>query len=361
MAPEQHEGQLLFETEVYSFGVILFELLSGTVPFSLKDNGESVRNTVMVSHLETLPPNLLSLRQQHLPHWWSKQKKEHEMQVPEWLVSMIYKCLEKKPADRFANGIELHDHIVRNSILAAGNVEWGAGRIAKLEQENERLVKEKDVLLQQLSAGEKLLTAENNLPESALYNTAPVKKIFFGIKNIVIILLLLVVAGFIVELTFIKKNRIPQKDKPRVVSLNIYTPNEEENLQLKKAREFLISGRVEEARLIYKALAIQEIPEAMYEYGNLTLLNDNDKTNCVEAMEYLKTAAGKGYAPAKRTVGLLYSFAGDSIALKQKGYQGCNFSFDIPRGSKLLMEATLQGDSIAGKLLDELNLKYGHN
>src|SRR5450432_1994128 len=45
MAPEQHEGQLLFETEVYSFGVILFELLSGTVPFSLKDNGESARNT----------------------------------------------------------------------------------------------------------------------------------------------------------------------------------------------------------------------------------------------------------------------------------------------------------------------------
>ncbi|MEO7766618.1 MAG: serine/threonine-protein kinase, partial [Ferruginibacter sp.] len=63
MAPEQTEGVLLFETEVYSFGVILFELLSGTVPFPLKDNGESARNVVMVSHLDTLPPNLLSLRQ----------------------------------------------------------------------------------------------------------------------------------------------------------------------------------------------------------------------------------------------------------------------------------------------------------
>ncbi|MEP7143630.1 MAG: protein kinase [Ferruginibacter sp.] len=351
MAPEQHEGQLLFETEVYSFGVILFELLSGTVPYALKDNGETARNTVMVAQLEALPPNLLSLRQQHLPHWWSKEKKALEMQVPEWLVSMIYKCLEKKPSDRFANGMELHQHIARNSILAAGNVEWGAGRIAKLEQENENLIKEKNALLQKLSGNEKLNNEENK----------PVKKIFLGIKNIVIILLSLVIVGFMVDLAFIKKIAVPQKDKAIVATSNAYTPNEEENFQLKKAREFLVNGRVEESRLIYKALAIQEIPEAMYEYGNLTLLNDHDKTNCEEAMEYLKSAASKGYTPAKRTVGFLYSFAGDSIALKQKGYQGCSFTFDIPRGSKLLMEATLQGDSIAGSLLDDLNLKYGTN
>jgi serine/threonine protein kinase len=355
MAPEQQEGRLLFETEVYSFGVILFELLSGTVPFSLRDSGESARNAVMVAHLEALPPNLLSLRQQHLPQWWSKEKSEHEMQVPEWVVSMVYKCLEKKPGDRFANGMELHEHIVRNSILAAGNVEWGAGRIAKLEQENEKLIKEKYALLQKLSRYEK---SGNRIKETlpvGLNNTPSVKTTFFGIKNILIIFLSLVVIGLIVDLAFIKKNA---KGKATVSLLNTYTPNEEENFQLKKAREFLMNGRIEESRLIYKALAIQEIAEAMYEYGNLTLLNDNDKSNCLEAVEYLKRAANKGYTPAKRTVGFLYSFAGDSLALKQKGYQGCSFTFDIVRGSKLLMEATLQGDTIAGGLLDELNFKF---
>ncbi len=360
MAPEQHEGQLLFETEVYSFGVILFELLSGTVPFSLRDNGESARNTVMVAHLESLPPNLLSLRQQHLPEWWSKEKKEHEMQVPEWLVGMIYKCLEKKPADRFANGMELHEHIVRNSILAAGNIEWGADRMAKLEQENEKLIKEKEDLLQKLSGYEKLNSGVNKALPDTLNNTAAVKSKFFSIKNILIILLSVVVIGFVIDLAYKGSNTASQKDQAIVTSAsNKYTPNEEENFQLKKAGNFLMNGRVEEARLIYKTLAIQEIPEAMYEYGNLTLLNENDKTNCDEAVAYLQRAADKGYGPAKRTLGFLYAFARDSIILKQKGYQGCSFDLDIPKGSKLLMEATLKGDTAAGILLDELNLKYG--
>src|SRR6476620_1788989 len=51
MAPEQSEGKLLFETDVYSFGIILYELLAGTVPFPLKDSSELARNRVMVAHL----------------------------------------------------------------------------------------------------------------------------------------------------------------------------------------------------------------------------------------------------------------------------------------------------------------------
>ncbi|MBC7889850.1 MAG: protein kinase [Ferruginibacter sp.] len=353
MAPEQHDGQLLFQSEVYSVGVILFELLSGTVPFSLKDNGESARNTVMVGHLEDAPPNLLSLRQQNLPAWWSKEKKEHEMQVPEWLLGMIYKCLEKKPGDRFANGMELHEHIVRNSILAAGNIEWGAGRIAKLEQENENLRIEKETLLQKLNSG-----ANESLP-AAILNTVPLKTKWLSAKNILIILLSVAVIGFIIERVFLNNDNVQQKNSASVTAaLNGYTPDEEEAVQLKKAGNFLITGRVEEARSIYKALALREIPEAMYEFGNLTLLNETDKNNCIVAVKYLQRAAGKGYAPAKRTLGFLYAFAGDTTALKQKGYQGCSFIYDIPRGSKLLMEATLQGDTAAGILLEELNLKY---
>src|SRR4029079_4889562 len=39
MAPEQNEGQMLFQTDVYSFGIIIYELLAGQVPFPLQDNG----------------------------------------------------------------------------------------------------------------------------------------------------------------------------------------------------------------------------------------------------------------------------------------------------------------------------------
>ena len=111
MAPEQSSGQTLTETDVYSFGIILFELLTGNVPFPLTNKGEMARNAVMVAHLETLPPDIISLRREALPGYWSHEKQQREMEIPVWLLSMIYKCLEKDPAKRFKNGNELQEFI----------------------------------------------------------------------------------------------------------------------------------------------------------------------------------------------------------------------------------------------------------
>lgn len=119
MAPEQNEGETLFQTDVYSFGVIMFELLAGRVPFPLKDQGETARNNVRLAHMETLPPDLLAIRRELMPADWSPEKKSREMQVPDWLVSMIYKCLKKKPDNRFKDGVELHEFIISNSGLSA--------------------------------------------------------------------------------------------------------------------------------------------------------------------------------------------------------------------------------------------------
>jgi serine/threonine-protein kinase len=107
MAPEQNEGQLLFQSDIYSFGIILFELLAGQVPFPLHDKSETARNTVMISHMETLPPDLLQLRQQKAYSLWDIDKRESEMEVPEWLLTLIKRCLQKFPSNRFANGEEL--------------------------------------------------------------------------------------------------------------------------------------------------------------------------------------------------------------------------------------------------------------
>jgi serine/threonine protein kinase len=116
MAPEQNSGQMLFQTDIYSFGVIIFELLTGTVPFKLKGNGESARNEVRLAHMVSPVPNLIDLRREALPDTWDNQKKEHEMRLPETLIKMVNKCLEKKPEKRFADGKELHDYIVQQII-----------------------------------------------------------------------------------------------------------------------------------------------------------------------------------------------------------------------------------------------------
>ncbi len=111
MAPEQSNGETLFETDIYSFGIILFELLAGTVPFPLTNKGEMARNAVMLAHMETLPPDMVTLRRDALPVGWSNDKREREMQIPVWLLGMIYKCLEKDPAKRFKSGYELQEFI----------------------------------------------------------------------------------------------------------------------------------------------------------------------------------------------------------------------------------------------------------
>ncbi len=108
MAPEQNEGRLLFQSDVYSFGVILYELLAGTVPFPLNGGGETARNEVMIAHIEKPAPALLPQRLEKLPATWSADKKEFEMKVPQWLLSVIDKCLQKDPALRFPDGMELH-------------------------------------------------------------------------------------------------------------------------------------------------------------------------------------------------------------------------------------------------------------
>ncbi|MEP7163538.1 MAG: serine/threonine-protein kinase [Ferruginibacter sp.] len=111
MAPEQNLGTMLFETDIYSFGIILFELLAGTVPFPLNSKGEIARNSVMLAHMELQPPDLLSLRSKAMPDSWSAEKKEMEMNVPTWFPAMIYKCLEKDPEKRFRNGEDLQEFI----------------------------------------------------------------------------------------------------------------------------------------------------------------------------------------------------------------------------------------------------------
>ena len=132
---------------------------------------------------------------------------------------------------------------------------------------------------------------------------------------------------------------------------------EDINAQLQEARNFLAGGQVREALYIYDYLTQQGVPEAMYQWGNLALQRKNDNISCNEGWGWIQRASDKGYVPAKRTLGFLYLFADNEEVLQINEYDKCQYERNVFKGSKLLAEAMLAGDTTARRLLDELNMQ----
>jgi serine/threonine protein kinase len=210
MAPEQHEGKMLLQTDVYSYGVIIYELLTGEVPFPLTGEGDSGRNAVMLGHMEAEVPDAIRARKLNLPEEWPEAKMRQEMQVPAWLVKLINKCLQKKPEDRFADGQELHDAIVTGSLSAsAGTVGTGIGGISKatidaLKAENKKL--QQQVLeLQTAISDQEIVDGVPQVPD----NESKITVSKLGFNALVALLVLFV--GFSVYAAFYKKDaRLPK-------------------------------------------------------------------------------------------------------------------------------------------------------
>jgi tetratricopeptide (TPR) repeat protein len=91
MAPEQAEGEKLDgRTDVYALGVILYQLVSGEVPF--KSSNFVALLTKQVSE-EPVPP----------------RERRPDLDIPPGLELVILRCLAKRREDRYATAAELAD------------------------------------------------------------------------------------------------------------------------------------------------------------------------------------------------------------------------------------------------------------
>ena len=87
MSPEQFDAHGVDErSDLYSLGVVLFELLTGRLPFS----GQTPI-AIAIAHKTQAPPLPRSLRPG----------------VPAWIERIVMRCLEKEPARRYASAVEV--------------------------------------------------------------------------------------------------------------------------------------------------------------------------------------------------------------------------------------------------------------
>lgn len=433
MAPEQHEGKLLFESDVYSFGVILFELLAGVAPFPLQDSSEMSRNRVMLAHLEAPVPDLIALRRQNMPESWSEEKRAAEAQIPAWLLQLLERCLQKKPEQRFAGGVALHEAVADGSIRTghAPGVDSGSlvqlqEEISRLRAENERLKelatqRERQEVSWEPAAGAQtpasydgrktsllvyfipLLVlvglayyflirkpAAKELPKPVTEASAQVlgeykvlaarayfydgpdagtKRNAYMVPSSDVVKALKESGDFVyTEFTngrgqtsrgwLRKADLVPLGQWTEAQNVQVQQNLEAEAIrqQLAQARSLLSKGQTEAALAIYNALSQKEIPEAMYEAGNLGIQRRNSETDCAAGYELVKRASSRGWVPAKRTLGFLYVFADNPDVLRLNGYENCAYERNVFRGTRLLKEAVAGGDSTAERLLGELQL-----
>lgn len=95
MSPEQiagHRSSVGYSSDVYSIGVLMYEMLTGDLPFNGKTPFQLLKN------IETLEP--ISPRRKN-------------KQIPVELESICLKCIEKKPQSRYRNAQELQEDLNR--------------------------------------------------------------------------------------------------------------------------------------------------------------------------------------------------------------------------------------------------------
>ena len=203
--PEKWAGEQISNekaVDIYGFGILIYQMLTGQVPFVLDPNEykkDSLKtlNTIRHRHETERPADIFPLRKAVYEKITGKS--DYEKDYPEWLEELVFKCLEKKPENRFHDAKELQEFFISHLNEDLSSTEKTietlqkanralTKRIQELETNNS-VVNNSDTLAELSHLKEELARIEgelekaNNIKDSYYKNLIEKDKIIEELKN----------------------------------------------------------------------------------------------------------------------------------------------------------------------------------
>lgn len=113
--PEKWDKKKLTEqSDIYSFGIVLYQYLAGRVPFPYNKSltSDQAGGELAMAHRKGELPDIETLRKEFYEKIHKGQT--YAKDYPQWLEDVIKKCLQVRPENRFKNGKELYNCILQN-------------------------------------------------------------------------------------------------------------------------------------------------------------------------------------------------------------------------------------------------------